>query len=53
MWGWYFCVFFLEFGREVEVGSFLGDGERRELARRLQDLLARALGRAGAAPGGT
>ena len=40
-------------GREVEVGSFLGDGERRELARRLQDLLARASGRAGAAPGGT
>ena len=40
-------------GREVEVGTFLGDGERRELARRLDELLVAASGRARAAPGGT
>ncbi|WP_411833625.1 DUF2244 domain-containing protein [Pseudoxanthomonas mexicana] len=32
-------------GRRVEVGSFLGPGERRELAGRLQELLAVACGR--------
>ncbi len=40
-------------GREVEVGTFLGDGERRDLARRLDQLLAAASRPAGAAPGGT
>ncbi|WP_368563383.1 DUF2244 domain-containing protein [Pseudoxanthomonas sp. UTMC 1351] len=32
-------------GRQVEVGAFLGPAERRELADKLQDLLAAASGR--------
>ncbi|MCY7313610.1 MAG: DUF2244 domain-containing protein [Pseudoxanthomonas sp.] len=32
-------------GKRVEVGTFLGPGERRELAGQLQDLLAAANGR--------
>lgn len=32
-------------GRRVEVGAFLGPAERRELADKLQDLLAAASGR--------
>ncbi|KAF1712166.1 hypothetical protein CSC70_01130 [Pseudoxanthomonas kalamensis DSM 18571] len=32
-------------GKQVEVGAFLGAGERRELAARLQELLAAAGGR--------
>jgi uncharacterized membrane protein len=32
-------------GRQVEVGSFLGPVERRQLADKLQDLLAAACGR--------
>lgn len=32
-------------GRQVQVGNFLGPAERRELADRLQDLLAAASGR--------
>ncbi|WP_454832730.1 DUF2244 domain-containing protein [Pseudoxanthomonas wuyuanensis] len=32
-------------GRQVEVGNFLGPAERRELADKLQDLLAAASGR--------
>lgn len=32
-------------GRQVEVGNFLGPGERRQLADKLQDLLAAASGR--------
>jgi uncharacterized membrane protein len=32
-------------GRQVEVGSFLGPAERRQLADKLQDLLAAACGR--------
>lgn len=32
-------------GRQVEVGAFLSDEERRDLARQLKDLLASAAGR--------
>lgn len=32
-------------GKRVEVGTFLGPGERRQLAMQLQDLLAAASGR--------
>lgn len=32
-------------GRQVEVGNFLGPAERRQLADKLQDLLAAACGR--------
>jgi len=32
-------------GRDVEVGTFLGPGERRQLARCLREFLAAASGR--------